>query len=103
MAHIIISRQEFLRRAALGSLALPFFLDQACDGAPSPTSPTPASGGSSSLCTTTPAVPEGPFYKDEQLNRSDITGGKDGVRITYEFVVQDSRCQPVPGAIVDLW
>lgn len=62
-----------------------------------------APGGPATVCTTTPPVPEGPFYKDEKLNRSDITDGRDGVRITYEFLVQDARCQPIAGAIVDIW
>jgi protocatechuate 3,4-dioxygenase beta subunit len=105
MTHIVLSRQEFLRRALAGSLALPLLLNEACSdsAASTPVSPTATPGGSSAVCTTTAAVPEGPFYKDEQLNRSDITEGKEGVRITYEFLVQDSRCQPLPGAIVDLW
>jgi protocatechuate 3,4-dioxygenase beta subunit len=105
MANVSISRQEFLRRALAGSVALPLILNEACSGnsAQSPVSPTSSPGASSPVCTTTAAVPEGPFYKDEQLNRSDITDGKDGVRITYEFLVIDSRCQPVSGAIVDIW
>ncbi len=69
--------------------------DAAADG----TDPNDAA----TVCTTTPPVPEGPFYKDEKLNRSDITEGRDGVRITYEFFVQDARCQPIAGAIVDIW
>lgn len=85
-------------------VALPVLLHEACSSAATPaTTPSSSGGSSSNLCTTTAAVPEGPYYKDEQLNRSDITGGKDGVRITSEFIVRDSRCQPLPGAIVDIW
>lgn len=106
MAHLVVSRKSFLRHALLGALALPLIFDEACargESTASVSGPTPVPGGSSTVCTTTAAVPEGPFYKDEQLNRSDITGGKTGVPITYEFLVRDARCQPLPNAIVDLW
>ena len=51
----------------------------------------------------TPAVPEGPFYKNEKLNRKDITEGKQGVAITYLFKVEDIHCKPLPNAVVDIW
>jgi protocatechuate 3,4-dioxygenase beta subunit len=51
----------------------------------------------------TPPVPEGPFYKDEKLNRIDITESKKGVPLEYVFLVEDKNCQPIPGAIVDIW
>ncbi len=51
----------------------------------------------------TPPVPEGPYYKDEKLNRADITEHKKGVPITYVFMVEDEDCKPVEGAIVDIW
>ena len=51
----------------------------------------------------TPPVPEGPYYKDEKLNRIDITESKKGVPIEYVFLVEDKNCQPIPGAIVDIW
>ncbi|HEY6978131.1 MAG TPA: hypothetical protein VH396_17645 [Chitinophagaceae bacterium] len=51
----------------------------------------------------TPPVPEGPFYKDEKLNRFDITETKKGTPVEYIFKVEDEHCKPVPGAIVDIW
>ncbi|MBS1600901.1 MAG: hypothetical protein JST75_21955 [Bacteroidetes bacterium] len=51
----------------------------------------------------TPPVPEGPFYKDEHLNRIDITEGKPGTPIQYVFKVEDKNCRPIKGAIVDIW
>ena len=51
----------------------------------------------------TPPVPEGPFYKDEKLNRIDITESKKGIPIDYIFLVEDKDCQPIQGAIVDIW
>jgi protocatechuate 3,4-dioxygenase beta subunit len=51
----------------------------------------------------TPPVPEGPFYKDEKLNRFDITETKKGTPIVYVFKVEDEHCKPIQGAIVDIW
>jgi protocatechuate 3,4-dioxygenase beta subunit len=51
----------------------------------------------------TPPVPEGPFYKEENLNRMDITEGKIGKSIEYLFVVEDKNCHPIKDAIVDIW
>lgn len=51
----------------------------------------------------TPPVPEGPYYKDEKLNRVDITESKKGVPVEYVFLVEDKNCVPISNAIVDLW
>lgn len=51
----------------------------------------------------TPTVPIGPYYKDEKLNRVDITEDKKGTAIEYLFKVEDKDCKPVQGAIVDIW
>jgi protocatechuate 3,4-dioxygenase beta subunit len=51
----------------------------------------------------TPPVPEGPFYKDEKLNRVDIAEHKKGTPIEYIFKVEDKNCKPLEGAIVDIW
>lgn len=51
----------------------------------------------------TPPVPEGPYYKNEKLNRVDITENKPGVPIKYIFSVEDNHCNPITGAIVDIW
>ncbi|MEO7767377.1 MAG: hypothetical protein ABIS01_08125 [Ferruginibacter sp.] len=51
----------------------------------------------------TPAVPEGPYYKDEHLNRVDITEGKKGITIDYIFKVEDKNCHPIKDAVVDIW
>ena len=51
----------------------------------------------------TPPVPEGPYYKNEKLNRIDITEHKQGVPITYKFRVEDEHCKPIQNAIVDIW
>jgi protocatechuate 3,4-dioxygenase beta subunit len=51
----------------------------------------------------TPPVPEGPFYKNEKLNRIEITEHKKGVPVEYVFKVEDKHCNPIAGAIVDIW
>jgi protocatechuate 3,4-dioxygenase beta subunit len=51
----------------------------------------------------TPAVNEGPFYKNEKLTRQDIREGKLGVPISYVFKVEDVHCKPIQNAVVDIW
>ncbi len=51
----------------------------------------------------TPPVPEGPYYVDEMLNRSDIVENRTGVPLTLQFKVEDASCMPISGAIVDIW
>lgn len=47
---------------------------------------------------------EGPFYLDLGLVRSDITEGQPGMPMTLIYLVVDKdTCQPIPGAIVDVW
>jgi protocatechuate 3,4-dioxygenase beta subunit len=63
-------------------------------------------------CIVTPQQTEGPYFSDFMLNRSDIridpTDGtvKSGVPLLLALrvhAVEDNRCAPLPGAIVDLW
>jgi protocatechuate 3,4-dioxygenase beta subunit len=63
-------------------------------------------------CVVRPALTEGPFFVDTQLNRSDIrsdlvTGAvKPGVPLVLRFVVSrvsSSGCTLLPGAMVDIW
>jgi protocatechuate 3,4-dioxygenase beta subunit len=51
----------------------------------------------------TPPVPEGPFYKRENLNRINITENKKGIPVSYRFKVEDKHCKPIEGAVVDIW
>ncbi|RIH81789.1 Protocatechuate 3,4-dioxygenase beta chain [Meiothermus luteus] len=73
-----------------------------------------AQGGSSAFpaCVVRPALTEGPYFVDVQLNRSDIrsdpTTGvvKPGVPLRLRFVVtrvSAAGCLPLPGAMVDIW
>ncbi|MEO6453321.1 MAG: hypothetical protein ABIN97_04580 [Ginsengibacter sp.] len=51
----------------------------------------------------TPPVPEGPYYKNERLNRIDIAEAKKGAPVDYVFKVEDKNCKPIKDAIVDIW
>jgi protocatechuate 3,4-dioxygenase beta subunit len=63
-------------------------------------------------CVLTPEQTEGPYFRDERLNRSDIrpdptTGEvKEGVPLQLSLTVsqvQGSSCTPISGAAVDMW
>jgi protocatechuate 3,4-dioxygenase beta subunit len=55
-------------------------------------------------CTLTPEQEEGPFYVDLDKIRSNIVGGREGVRLALAITIIDSTtCQPVKGAAVDIW
>lgn len=55
-------------------------------------------------CVLSPEQTEGPYYIDENLNRSDITEGKTGVPLQLRFAVQNAgTCQPLANATIDIW
>jgi protocatechuate 3,4-dioxygenase beta subunit len=63
-------------------------------------------------CTVRPQQTEGPYFVDEKLNRSDIRSNpadgvvKAGKPLSLRFrvsAVSGNSCQPIKGAIVDIW
>ncbi|MCB0864022.1 MAG: intradiol ring-cleavage dioxygenase [Solirubrobacterales bacterium] len=56
-------------------------------------------------CVLTPSMTEGPYFVDELLNRSDITGGQSGLplELTINVYNADDSCDAYSGAIVDIW
>ncbi len=63
-------------------------------------------------CVARPELTEGPYYLDDQLNRSDIRGEPSdgsvvaGVPLTLAFLVSrvaSEGCTPLPNAVVDVW
>src|SRR5687767_1705850 len=56
-----------------------------------------------SSCSLTPEETEGPYYLDLDLVRSDIREGQEGVTLTLGIRVLDADCQPISGAVVDVW
>ena len=89
-----MKREKFLSLLGLGFIGSLFFSTK-----------KKLPGNAVTLCNDpiTPPVPEGPFYKDEKLNRIDIIETKKGTPIEYVFKVEDKDCKPIKGAIVDIW
>jgi protocatechuate 3,4-dioxygenase beta subunit len=101
----VLSRREAL--AFLGATGAVMLLGCSDSTATSDTS-TPAS----SACLVRPELTEGPYYVDEELNRSDVgsdptTGAiKDGALLALTFNVTSAAgnaCTPLAGAVVDIW
>src|SRR5688572_24709645 len=117
----VLSRRKAF--ALFGAAGAAFFLG--CREAASPlTQATPVStqtaaghvvaAGSTALpgCVVKPEMTVGPYFLDEQLNRSDIrseptTGAvKEGAPLILTFNVvrvDGNACTPIPGAQVDIW
>lgn len=55
------------------------------------------------VCVITPETTEGPFYFDPALERRDITEGRPGLPTRVRLQIVDERCEPLPGARVDIW
>lgn len=52
----------------------------------------------------TPAREAGPFFKPNSPPVRDLySGSPDGERITVAGFVFNSRCQPLPGSLVEIW
>jgi protocatechuate 3,4-dioxygenase beta subunit len=54
-------------------------------------------------CTLTPATAAGSTAIDQQFMRRDITEGVHGQPMRMGLRVLDKACQPVPGALVEVW
>ena len=98
-------RQMMAASAVAGAYAL-----LGCGGDDSPTSTrsattsTPAAGNGAVDCVLTPEQTEGPYYVDNDLIRSDITEGREGVPLDMRLTVRDATsCEPVEGATVEVW
>ncbi|MDB5072500.1 MAG: Intradiol ring-cleavage dioxygenase [Candidatus Eremiobacteraeota bacterium] len=95
------------RRGALGILGA---LGAALAGVPAATAPAAAAPAPS--CVLSPAIEEGPFFVDERLNRSDLTGdstdpgvaGGAPLRLALTvYALHGGACALLPGAQIDLW
>jgi protocatechuate 3,4-dioxygenase beta subunit len=102
----VLSRREAI--AFLGATGALILLGCSADEAVSGTTPDP----DASSCVVKPELTEGPYYVDEELNRSDIrldpSDGsiRDGALLALTFNVSSaatSACAPLAGAIVDVW
>jgi protocatechuate 3,4-dioxygenase beta subunit len=118
----ILSRREALRLLGIGSAAI--LAACASPEAAATLAPTAASTEVSSTqvssatastildCVVRPEITIGPYFVDEQLERSDIRSNssdssiKEGVPLTLNInvaSVSDASCTPVEGAQVDIW
>jgi protocatechuate 3,4-dioxygenase beta subunit len=65
--------------------------------------PNPFSGGSTSGCVATGALTEGPCYDSASEVIQDISYGQNGLPMRMVFQVLDASCNPIAGAVVDVW
>jgi len=55
-------------------------------------------------CVLTPEIDSGPYYIHEELLRTDIRDGMDGVPLLLDIGVMDvTTCTPIENALVDVW
>jgi protocatechuate 3,4-dioxygenase beta subunit len=95
-----LERRNLLIQATYLAVTTPVLALAACGGSESTDVATVTTNGSCNAIT--PAVPQGPYYVPA-LNRTDIAEGRAGIPVVYRFKVQDSNCQPIAAAIVDIW
>lgn len=62
----------------------------------------PFTMGLGSTCQAYPSSTEGPCHSNTFL-RQDVSDGLIGLPTRFELLVVDSACDPVPGAIVEIW
>jgi len=100
----VLNRREAL--AFLGATGALFFFG--CSDSTASTAP----GDTSSSCLVRPELTEGPYYVDEELNRSDIRSDpsdgtvRAGALLALTFNVSrasSSACEPLADAVVDVW
>jgi protocatechuate 3,4-dioxygenase beta subunit len=101
----VLTRREAL--AFLGATGALLFL-----GCSDSTATSSDPGDSSSSCVVRPELTEGPYYVDEELERSDIRSDpsdgtiRPGALLALTFNVSSAAsnaCSPLAGAIVDVW
>lgn len=112
----VLSRREAL--TLLGGAGAALFIGGgltkvALGQSPATATPTPAATGTAlPACAVRPALTEGPYFVDDQLNRSDIRiepsdgSMKEGAPLRLVFRVSDvsaNACVPLVGAQVDIW
>jgi protocatechuate 3,4-dioxygenase beta subunit len=100
----VLSRREAL--AVLGTTSALLLLGCSGDG------DDVSTPSGSSACVVRPELTEGPYYVDEELNRSDLRGDpsdgsvRPGTLLALTFNVSSAAgnaCTPLAGAIVDVW
>src|SRR5688500_15732840 len=97
-------RQAMAISAAAGAYVL---LGCGDDDSSSPTGSAPKSSSARTRpadCILSPEQTEGPYYVDNDLVRSDITEGREGVPLDVRLTVQDATsCEAIEDATVEVW
>lgn len=95
-----MERKKFIKNLGASIIVAPFLLDSC-----SKSNDNSTNAISKTTCgdPITPPVGEGPYYINENLNRSNITENRQGIPLTLIFTVEDINCVPIQGAIVDIW
>ena len=105
----LLSRREAL--AVLGATGMMAFFGCSSAAQATGTSSSDPSTDASG-CVVRPELTEGPYYVDEELNRSDIridpsdASVREGALLTLGFSVSrlsSGSCTPLEGAVVDVW
>jgi protocatechuate 3,4-dioxygenase beta subunit len=105
----ILSRREAL--ALLGGSGAGVLAPVLMTGIRAEAASTSAAVPKATSCVVTPELEIGPYFVDEQINRSDIRSDpstdtmKPGVPLQLTFNVMDAsnKCAPLEGATVDVW
>jgi len=105
-----MERKRFLKSILVGAIAAPAVFE-ACKKTSSTLTDDPSGTGTvintgsvSNSCTIAPTETEGPFPTKAPSSyvRSNITDGRSGYKMTAKLTI-NSNCNPLPGAIVDIW
>jgi protocatechuate 3,4-dioxygenase beta subunit len=65
--------------------------------------PNPFASGAPSTCALTCEMTQGPCYSSQSVEIQDISYGYDGLPTRMYFQVVDESCNPVAGAVIDVW
>lgn len=107
-----MERKGFLRSLLVGAISAPVLLDAckkteaAIETNGTGTVTNTGSGSSAGTCTVAPTETEGPFptKSPASYNRSDITDGRSGYKLTAKITIKNTAtCAALAGAIVDIW
>ncbi|MFN8418854.1 MAG: intradiol ring-cleavage dioxygenase [Anaerolineae bacterium] len=115
----VLTRREMLAFLGIGGTGAALFLGSGLTklGAQATSTPTAAATSTAAAtdfpsCVVRPALTEGPYFVDGQLDRSDIRiepsdgSVKEGTPLRIVFIVSDvstNACVPLKGAQVDIW
>jgi protocatechuate 3,4-dioxygenase beta subunit len=92
-----MERKKFIKKLGTTLLVAPFILES-CSKSDSTVITKTTCGDA-----ITPPVAEGPYYINENLNRSNIAEDRKGIPLTLIFKVEDKNCTAIENAIVDIW